>query len=247
VITEPMFYAAAVPAVFLMGLSKSGFGAGFGALAVPLMALTIPVPQAAAVMLPLLCLADFSGLAALARHADWRLLRFLIPAGLLGSLIGWASFGMLPVKVVAGIVGAVTLLFVALRLFFPPKADVATPHRGLGWLLGIASGYTSFIAHAGAPPISFYVMPLKLEPLRFSGTMAVFFTIVNLSKWIPYWHLGLIDLGNLGTSLALGPVVLVGVWAGVRLATRVKPTLFYQLVMAGMVLSGLKLLWDAWR
>ncbi|MEY2874810.1 MAG: hypothetical protein RLZZ373_2181, partial [Pseudomonadota bacterium] len=102
-----MFYAAAVPAVFLMGLSKSGFGAGFGALAVPLMALTIPVPQAAAIMLPLLCLADFSGLAALARHADWRLLRFLIPAGLLGSLIGWASFGMLPVKVVAGIVGAV--------------------------------------------------------------------------------------------------------------------------------------------
>ncbi|MEX8493151.1 TSUP family transporter, partial [Sphaerotilus sp.] len=98
---------------------------------------------------------------------------------------------------------------------------------------------------AGAPPISFYVMPLKLEPLRFSGTMAVFFTLVNLSKWIPYWQLGLIDLTNLGTSLALGPVVLVGVWAGVRLATRVKPTLFYRLVMAGMLLSGVKLLWDA--
>ena len=32
---------------------------------------------------------------------------------------------------------AVTLLFVALRLYFPPKADVPTPHRGLGWLLGL--------------------------------------------------------------------------------------------------------------
>ena len=54
-----------------------------------------------------------------------------------------------------------------------------------------------------------------------------------------------IDLTNLGTSLALGPVVLAGVFTGVRLASRVKPTLFYRLVMAGMVLSGGKLLWDA--
>ena len=38
-ITDPFFYAVAIPAVFLVGLSKSGFGAGFGSLAVPLMAL----------------------------------------------------------------------------------------------------------------------------------------------------------------------------------------------------------------
>ena len=38
-ITDPSFYAVAVPAVLLMGVSKSGFGAGFGALATPLMAL----------------------------------------------------------------------------------------------------------------------------------------------------------------------------------------------------------------
>ena len=54
VIEDPAFYAVAVPAVLLMGLAKSGFGAGFGALATPLMALAIPVPQAAAIMLPLL-------------------------------------------------------------------------------------------------------------------------------------------------------------------------------------------------
>ncbi|MFB0915407.1 MAG: sulfite exporter TauE/SafE family protein, partial [Burkholderiaceae bacterium] len=45
-ITEPLFYAAAVPAVLLMGLSKSGFGSGFGSLAVPIMALAVAVPQA---------------------------------------------------------------------------------------------------------------------------------------------------------------------------------------------------------
>ena len=58
-ITDPWFYAFAIPAVLLVGLSKSGFS-GFGALGVPLMALTIPVPQAAAIMLPLLVSACFA-------------------------------------------------------------------------------------------------------------------------------------------------------------------------------------------
>ena len=47
-ITDWGFYAVAVPAVLLLGISKSGFGAGFGSLAVPLMALSVSVPQAAA-------------------------------------------------------------------------------------------------------------------------------------------------------------------------------------------------------
>ena len=60
-IVDPVFYAVAVPAVILMGISKSGFGAGFGALAVPLMALVVPVPQAAAILLPVLLLIDGLG------------------------------------------------------------------------------------------------------------------------------------------------------------------------------------------
>lgn len=36
VITDPLFYALAVPAVILLGLAKSGFLSGFGSLATPL-------------------------------------------------------------------------------------------------------------------------------------------------------------------------------------------------------------------
>ncbi len=243
-ITDPWFYAVAIPSVLLMGLSKSGFGAGFGALAVPLMALAVPVPQAAAIMLPLLAVMDAFGLAALWRDRDRALIRLLLPAGLVGTLVGTLLFGLLSATVVAGMVGALTLGFLALRRFFPAKADAPPPPRWLGWLLGMTSGFTSFVAHAGGPPIGFYVLPLKLKPVVFTATMSVFFAAVNVSKWIPYAWLGLIDSRNMTTSLALAPLAPLGVWAGVKLVRRIPQRLFYGLFELGMLLTGLKLLWD---
>ena len=69
-ITDPLFYAVAIPAVLLLGISKSGFGAGFGSLAVPLMALVVTVPQAAAILMPVLFVMDLMGMAALRHDFD---------------------------------------------------------------------------------------------------------------------------------------------------------------------------------
>ena len=95
-VTDPWFYAAAIPAVLLMGLSKSGFASGFGALATPLMALAVPVPQAAAIMLPLLVIMDGAGLQRLWRERDPALLKLLLPAGLLGTGVGRCSSACSP-------------------------------------------------------------------------------------------------------------------------------------------------------
>jgi len=245
-VTDPAFYAVAVPAVLLMGLSKSGFGAGFGALAVPLMALAAPVPQAAAIMLPLLAVMDAMGVRALFRSADWALLRWWLPAGLAGTVVGTLLFGVLPGNTVAGVVGVLTLLFLAQRLLFPPKADAPPPPRWLGALLGVASGFTSFVAHAGGPPAQAYLLPLKMAPLRFAATTAVFFAAVNLSKWVPYAALGLIDVRNMATALVLAPLAPVGVWIGIHIVRRINAVWFYRLLYAGMALTGLKLVWDGW-
>lgn len=243
-ITDPVFYAVAVPAVLLMGISKSGFGAGFGSLAVPLMALAVSVPQAAAIMMPILFLMDIMGLAAFRKHFDFKLIRFLVPLGLVGTLIGTLSFKLLDAGLVAGVVGVFTLLFLAQRLLFPPRADNPEPPRWLGAILTITSGFTSFVSHAGGPPISAYVIPMRLPPLVFTATMAAFFFVVNLSKWIPYAWLGLLDLRNMTTSLALLPFAPLGVILGVRMAHRIDPVLFYRLIYAGMFLTGCKLVWD---
>ncbi len=247
-ITDPWFYAAAVPAVLIMGLSKGGFGSGFGAMATPLMALTMPVPQAAAILLPVLLAIDAIGIRRLWHERDPALLRFLLPAGLAGIAVGAATFGALSGKTVAGLLGAITLAFLAHRLLLAPRLGAAAkPRRPLGVVLAVASGFTSFVAHAGGPPISAYVLPLKLPPMRLTATMAVFFAAVNLAKVLPYAWLGLIDVRNMATSAALLPLAPIGVVLGIRLAQRLDPTWFYRIAYTGMGLTGLKLLWDGLR
>lgn len=244
-ITDPFFYAVAIPAVLLLGISKSGFGAGFGSLAVPLMAMAVTVPQAAAILMPVLLLMDLLGMAAFRKDFDAKLLKFLMPFGLLGVVIGALLFKVLDARVVAGVVGLFTLLFLAQRLLFPPRPDSPAPPGWLGAVLTVTSGFTSFVAHAGGPPLSAYVIPMRLSPVRFTATLAFFFFVINLSKWLPYAWLGLLDWRNLGTSLVLLPLAPVGVWVGVRMARSISPVLFYRLLYAGMLLTGLKLLWDS--
>lgn len=244
-IADPGFWLLAVPAVLLMGLSKSGFAQGFGALCTPLMALALPVPQAAAIMLPLLLVMDATGLQQMWRDRDAALLRRLLPWGLLGTVVlGTLSFGALKTHVVAGIVGALTLAFLAQRLLFPPRAGAKPRPRWLGPACAAASGFTSFVAHAGGPPFAAYVLPLRLAPPVMAATSAVFFAAVNLAKVLPYAALGLFDARNLATSLVLMPLAPLGVWAGVWLTRRVRVAWFYRVAYAGMGATGVKLLCD---
>jgi uncharacterized membrane protein YfcA len=127
---------------------------------------------------------------------------------------------------------------------FPPRPDSPHPPKWLGAILTVTSGFTSFVSHAGGPPVNAYVIPMRLAPLVFTASMSVFFTVLNLSKWIPYAWLGLLDLRNMSTSLVLLPFAPIGVLIGVRVAHRIRPVLFYRLVYAGMLLTGGKLVWD---
>jgi uncharacterized protein len=151
---------------------------------------------------------------------------------------------MLSPSAIAGIVGVITLLFLAQKLLFPPNATSKPTPRWLGMILTITSGFTSFVSHAGGPPFNAYMLSQKLSPVVFTATAAYFFFIINLSKWIPYAWLGLLDTRNFATSLALLPFAPLGVFVGVKIARKIKPDLFYRLIYLGMFLTGCKLVWD---
>ncbi len=98
-IADPWFYALAVPAMIIAGISKGGFGGGVVVLAVPLMSLTVPPQQAAEVMLPILMAMDLLALWVYRNSFDRGHVRILLPAAAIGVGAGWASFGLLDAAV----------------------------------------------------------------------------------------------------------------------------------------------------
>ena len=110
-IEDPWFYAAAIPAIILYGISKGGFGGGLGILAVPIMSLVISPVQAAAIMLPILCLMDLFGLWAYRFQWDPVNLRILIPAAVVGITIGTLLFSYLTPEIIKLLLGAIAVLF----------------------------------------------------------------------------------------------------------------------------------------
>jgi hypothetical protein len=116
-LTDPWFYAVAIPAVILVGLSKGGFAGGVGFVGVPLMALTMSPVQAAAILLPILCLMDIVSVWTWWGVYDRRTLRDILPGAVLGVGLGWLLAAMVTVEMVRLIVGAVAFVFVGRWLY----------------------------------------------------------------------------------------------------------------------------------
>ena len=57
IVTDPLIYLLAIPAITLLGLGKGGFS-GVGMISTPLIALVIPPLQAAAIVQPILIVQD---------------------------------------------------------------------------------------------------------------------------------------------------------------------------------------------
>lgn len=244
-ITDPLFYLLAVLAVLITGISKGGFGGGLTVMAVPLMALVIPPFQAAAIMLPILCLMDLTGLAAYWRRWDLRSLRIMIPGALVGILLGtltvrWVSEDMLRI-----LIGLIAVSF-AVNHWLGGRERYAGYRPGgvaAGRFWGAATGFTSFAAHAGGPPAAIYLLPQRMDKTLFVGTTVVLFTLVNYVKLIPYAWLGQFHVGNLMTALVLLPLAPLGILLGVWLHRRISTLWFYRICYVLLFVTGLRLLW----
>ncbi len=246
-ISDPWFYLAAVPAVMIAGISKGGFGAGLGMLAVPMMALVLPPVQVAAIMLPILCLMDLVGVWAYWKKWESRVLTRLALAAVVGIAVGTLTFHVMAPWMIRLLIGVIALGFTANYLQRRLRRRQTTgfaPGRLSGWFWGAVSGFTSFTAHAGGPPVNVYLLPLGLPKTQYQATTVGFFLLVNYVKLLPYTALGLFTGQNLATSAALFPVAVAGILAGIWLHNRVPSGLFYTACYVFLALTGVKLIYD---
>lgn len=248
-ITDPAFYAVALPAVVLYGLSKGGF-AGISLLAVPLMALVMSPLQAAAILLPVLLVQDAVTIYNFRRDWDRYTLSLMVPGAAVGILFGWVTGAYVSTDVIRLAVGLLAIAF-CLNAWFGPDLRHLTPRAhapGLALALSSVAGYTSFVIHAGGPPYNMYTLPRLGSNAVFVGTSAVFFGVVNVLKLPPYFALGQFTASNLALSAVLVPVAVVGNLAGIWLVRRMPREQFYRVIYALTAAVGAKLVFDAlWR
>ncbi|MEG3181592.1 sulfite exporter TauE/SafE family protein [Sphingomonas sp. LT1P40] len=245
-ITDPLFYALAIPAVVLLGLSKGGF-AGLGALSLPLVAFAANPVMAAAILLPILIVQDVVGVWAFRRSVDWYVLGWTLTGAVIGIALGYGFASSVSSDGVLAAVGAISMLFGAYRLWRERQGQ-PKPSTSPGWvgaLFGLASGFTSQIAHAGQPPWQLWVLPRRLPRDILVGTTAVYFALVNWIKVPAYVALGQFTQANLMTSAVLMPVAILSTFAGVWLVRRVSPERFYTAIYWLMILVGAVLVWKA--
>jgi uncharacterized protein len=242
------FYPVAFVAILLTGIAKGGFGAGSGGLAVPLMSMFIAPPEAAGIMLPILCAMDLFGVHAYRGQGSREHLRALLPGGLVGIGFGALAFGALPVNAIRLLLGLIAVTF-ALNSWFGLTARIAArlqrPGRIAAVFWGAVSGFTSTLAHAGGPPFAIYMLAQKVDKTLFVGTSVVFFLVVNYVKLVPYAFLGQLNAANLTTALIFAPLAPLGIWLGVWLHRRVSEAAFYNVSYTLLLVTGLKLIWDA--
>jgi hypothetical protein len=207
------------------------------------MALTIPPAQAAAIMLPVLCVMDIAGVRAYLWRWDRRIVRILVPAGIAGICVGALTISFMNDDWIRVLLGSIALAFLGWTLL-PRRAPVKKPGDAAGWLCGMLSGFTGFITHAGSPPVMVYLVPQKLDKEAFVATSLIFFFTLNYAKIVPYLWLRFFDASVMVTAALLVPVGIAGVYAGVWLQRRIDPRWFYRFIYALLLFTGTKLLYD---
>ena len=243
-ITDPMFYAVAVPAVIIMGLSKGGLAGSLSMVSVPLMSLVVPPIQAAGILLPILIAMDVFALWAYRHTWDLRNLLILLPAALIGIVIGWYTADHVTEAHIRLIIGVMALLFTLNYWFGWRASDEPGPSYTRGGFWGTVAGFTSFVSHAGGPPVQLYLLPQRMDRRFYIGTMVVFFWVVNWIKVIPYAYLGQLSETNLETSLVLAPLAPLSIFAAVKLVDVLNNDTFYRLTYLILFLISIKLIWD---
>ena len=254
VITNPLFYLLAIPAVTLIGLAKGGF-AGLGMISTPLLALVVPPLEGAAILLPILIVQD--AISVWTYHRAWSAwnLKVLLPGSVFGVGAGWAFASYLSNATIELTVGAIALVFVLHAWFGTwrraylgrPPAKAERPHPVMGMIWGALSGFTSTLVQVGSPPFQIHMLPQRLEKFTLVGTTVIFFAILNLMKIVPYFALGQFSARNLVTSVVLLPIAVVSNFLGIWLVRKTPTEQFYKIAYVLMLLIAVALLWQGAR
>ena len=236
-----------VAVVFVATLIRSTFGFGEALVAVPLLALRLPVQVAA----PLAVLVSIT-VAAIVMLQDWRDVHaraagWLVVSSLVGIPLGLLLLTRVDGRIVKAVLGLVIIAFAAWslrrRVPFELKRDRFEWLMGFGLCAGVLGGAYGM----NGPPLVVYGSLRRWSAAQFRATLQGYFLPASLAGMAGYWLAGLWVPTVTRFYLLSLPATVIATLLGRVLNQRLSPRTFFAYVYAGLLAIGIVLLVQAMR
>jgi uncharacterized membrane protein YfcA len=253
------WWAVVFLAVFLIGVTKSGFGSGVGLMIVPMTAIALDgvraggAQDALGLLLPLLILGDFIAVWQYRHLFSLNIVKHLLPGTLAGVVIGslllWLfkqqqSLATAFIKTEIGLesIALVSLHWWRVRRGIATQTFVPKPIHS--HLTGLAAGVSSTLAHAAGPIVAMYLLPQRLDRQLFVGTCAIYFFLLNSAKVPGYVLAGEFRGELVRQSVMLAPLALGGAVFGFWVNRKLSDATFTRIVYACTFVLGWYILYQ---
>lgn len=227
--------------IFIATLIRSTFGFGEALVAVPLLALRLPVQVAAP-----LAVAISVWVAALIIAQDWRHVHVRSATGLvlttaLGIPLGLWILRHTPESIVKRALAGVIIGFSLYSLFRPPLRSIRHPVSwmvGCGFLAGVLGGAYGM----NGPPLVIYGSLRGWSPQQFRATLQGYFFPASLIGLIGFWFYGFWTPTVTRYFLLSLPITILATLIGRVLNHRLRPGSFFRYLYIGLIGIGVVLL-----
>jgi len=230
--------------LFLATFIRSALGFGEALVAVPLLALTLPVQVAA----PLAVLVSIT-VAVVVVIQDWRSVHvrsagWLVLSTLFGIPLGLLLLKTVPESIVKGILGAFIIAF-ALYSLAGRKPELHSDR--LAPLFGFAAGILGGAYGMNGPPLVVYGVLRRWQPAQFRATLQGYFLIASIVGMAGYALTGLWTRAVSAYFLLSLPLALIAIFLGHAAHRRLSSARFLVAVNVGLALIGALLLKQAFH
>ena len=241
-LASPGILAACAVVVFAAYALRGATGFGAGVVAIPLLALAMPLNVVIPVVTMMGIIASLGQSIQEIRHVDWRALRGLALPSAIGLALGLWLFASLDQALLLNAFAAFIIVY-GLWSFLPRAPTAALPPRALAAAVGGAGGLVATLFGGMAGPFyAIYLKALNLDKRRFRASISSVLLCLGVVRAAGYGGLGFYDRRAIAALAFFAPVMVIAMFAGDRWHARLEQAKFERLVAALLVASGVALL-----
>jgi uncharacterized membrane protein YfcA len=228
--------------IFVAYVLRGATGFGAGVVAIPLLALAMPLTIVIPVVTTLGIVASLGQSVQEFRHVDWRALRGLAVPSVIGVSVGLWLFAVLDHGLLVRAFATFIIVY-GLWSLAPRRPRFALPRGALATSAGGAGGLVATLFGGMAGPFyAIYLRALALDKRRFRASISSVLLCLGVVRAGGYGSLGYFDRRALALMVLLFPVMVVAMLVGDRWHARLDQLKFERVVAVLLAASGVALL-----